>query len=226
MQLVKRVIFMTALSAMTANALAADESGDHAIGVGLNSFGGGFFYTYKLNDSINIRATLSGVDDDESEIEFSDIDYEGDIDSQSFGVMVDWYPLQSGWARDFFLSAGVINYDFEYSGGAKAFVGGSMSVGGNQFLASELNSLSVDIENSGTTPYLGIGWGNKVRKERGISLVAELGLFSVDSPDVTVLGSSVGGGLTSADLQREADDIESDLDGVGLFGGLNVSYHF
>ena len=224
--MIKNAISVAALSALTATAIAADQSGDHAVGASLNTFGGGFFYTYKINDSLNVRATINGFDDDEQDIELSNIDYEGDLDTQSLGAMVDWYPIQRGWAKHFFLSAGVLYYDFEYSGVAEATIGSSLSVGGNRLPISQLNNLSVDIEADATTPYLGIGWGNKIQKDRGISFVAELGIFSADDPDVMVFGSSVDGSLTQADLDREADDIADDLEGIGVFGSVGLSYHF
>ena len=54
----------------------------------------------------------------------------------------------------------------------------------------------------------------------------EIDIFSADDPDVTVFGSSVDGSLTQADLDREADDIADDLEGIGVFGSVGLSYHF
>jgi hypothetical protein len=119
-----------------------------------------------------------------------------------------------------------MQYSIDYQGLAESELGGSLSIGNAIVPANNLDQLKVDFESDHVTPYLGIGWGNKVRKDRGFAFNADLGLISVEDPDVTLSAISNTGEIGSADLQREADDIIDDFGGVSVTGSVGVSYHF
>lgn len=202
------------------------SASDHAVGGTLNPFGVGAFYTYKFSDSFHLRSTLVGASIDDGDVEFSDIDYEGDGDSSAVGLLVDWYPMSEGWKRNIFISTGLYYYDVEFDGEAEAKLGSQLEIGNVSVDANQLNFLDLKVETQEVTPYLGVGWGNKPRGEKGFAFVTELGLTYLDTPDVSLAIGDPDGRVSAADLEAERKSIEDDLDGVSGFLSVGVSYHF
>ncbi|WP_086934009.1 hypothetical protein [Agarilytica rhodophyticola] len=199
----------------------------HAIGTSLNNFGLGLFYTYKFNDNLHIRATAHGLSASLDDVEYSDTDYDGNDDSQAAGIMLDWYPVSKGWQRNIFISGGLMYFDTEFEGSSSARLNDVVSIGNTSFINTRTSALNLKVEHeSQVTPYFGIGWGNKSRKERGFSFVTELGFIYMDDPKVTLTSNVSTTVLDSVELERERNDIIDEESGIFLFGSVGVSYHF
>ncbi|PCK09324.1 MAG: hypothetical protein COA42_04780 [Alteromonadaceae bacterium] len=201
--------------------------GKHAIGSSINNFGLGVFYTYKFRDNLHLRTTYHGASADDADLDVSGNDYEGDLDSDAFGVMVDWYPMDNGWKRNIFVSAGVTSFDFEFKGNATSKLNDNIVIGSQVISPGEIGGLNVSVESDQVAPYLGLGWGNRRKGTRGFSFVAELGVLLVDDADVHLSVSAPLGSLTAENLSAEQDQIRNEFDsGLAGFASLGVSYHF
>lgn len=205
-----------------------DSSSKHAVGANLNNFGLGLSYTYKLNDQLHIRSTLSGLTFNEGDIEYSDIDYEGDLDSQAASVSLNWYPMSEGWKRRVYISGGLSTSKQDFEGKATAKIGETLNIGGSQVSANSLQDLSLSIENeTDIAPFLSIGWGNKIAGERGFAFNGELGVIFLDDSSVN-LTSAPSGAIPVTALERERQDIidEDAFGGTAGFVSIGLSYHF
>ncbi len=219
--------FSVAVSA-TAWAGDAPSHSKHAVGSSVNSFGLGVFYTYKLNDQFHVRGTLHGASADEIDTDISGIDYEGEFDTGAIGVLLDWYPLSTsqGWQRNLFVSAGVMSFDLDFNGSAQSGLGQDIVVGGARVSPGELQGLDVTIASDETVPYFGVGWGNKVRGDRGFSFVGEIGVLIADDPTVTLNALDPNGVLTAANIEAERSEILDESSDANGFVSLGISYHF
>lgn len=208
----------------------ADEStkkSKHALGTSINTFGIGAFYTYKFNDNFHLRTTFHGLDADIDDIEYSDTDYDGDYESKSAGILLDWYPASRGWQRNIFISGGLMFYDTEFNGSSSARLDDLVSVGNTSFRNPRTSALELNVKHEDeVTPYIGIGWGNKSRGERGFAFVAELGLIYMNPTKVQLRSFVSPDPVSLADLERETRDIIDEEQGIQGFGSVGVSYHF
>lgn len=206
---------------------AAVDDGKHAVGANINSFGLGVSYTYKFRDNLHLRTGYNGISVDDAELDVSGNDYEGDFDSDAFSVMVDWYPMDTGWKRNVFVSAGLTTFDFEFKGSATGKFGEDIFVGSQAVSPGEIGSIDLSVENDQIAPYLGLGWGNRRKGTSGFSFVAELGVLLVDDADVNLSVTDSVGSLSAADLTVERNQIRDDFDsGIAGFASIGVSYHF
>lgn len=214
--------------AFTAGSLHA---ADYAAGVGLGPGVGATFSIknnlhFRNDDQVQTRFELYGADiDDEDGIEISGIDYEGDIDLTTAKATMDWYPFNEGWGRKVFFSGGLTYMNSEID--ADAELDKSFKIGAQQINPGDIQGLNVDIEQDPVSPYLGIGWGNKIGKESGFSFMVEVGVgFPTSDPDVNLTLTDANNVVSAADLAKEKKQLEDDLDGAFGMGSIAVTYHF
>ncbi len=198
------------------------------LGVGAN-LSGMTNWSLTDKDQIQWRAHISGLDadfDDGDDLDLAGIDYEdGNYSLFSLQAGLDWYPFASGWADEVFFSGGLLFVDSEFS--AKADMDKSFKVGDTRVNPGDIDALQTDIESRQLMPYLSLGWGNKLDGERGFDFQAEIGVaIPTRDADVDLTARDPASFLSAADLRKEEDDIEDDIEGLAAFGTLSVSYHF
>jgi hypothetical protein len=85
-------------------------------------------------------------------------------------------------------------------------------IGSTTYTPAEVGALNADIGFDDVAGYLGIGWGNAVAGEKGVTFGADLGVMFTGSPSVKL--NQVGGAITipQSDLDAEEKSLEDDID--------------
>lgn len=201
---------------LTAPAMAQDEGGI-SIGVTGGTLGVGPEVGYRVSKNFGVRAnaTFLGVSHD---AESDGVDYQGDLDLQSYGAMVDVYPFGGG---------------FRLSGGARIsdnkvdLVGapsGEVEIGDDTYTAAEVGTLTGRVEANEFAPTLTIGWGGGLT--RGLKFGIDAGVMFQGTPKVTELnasGTAADDPDFQASLAAERAEIEDDIDNFKLYPVLQFS---
>lgn len=226
-RLTKTTLVLSLASLGMASIANAQDDAVHEAGLTLNSYGLGVFYGYQINDQLTIRTQISGIDADEADASFSDLDYEGDAEAGALGLGLDWRPFSDGWAKKVYFSGGLMQVEADFNGDAKAKIGDTINVGGASVGSGSIDGLNVDIDyDQQITPYLGVGWRTKAAGEKGLAFTTELGMINMDDPSVTLTADDPDGVLSQANLDDERDQIVDDLGGVSGYVSFGASYRF
>lgn len=219
----------TALAALLLLTTSAN-SADYAAGIGFGTGPGVNFALknkihFRDDDQVQTRFDIYGFGvDDADDMELEDIDYKGDLDISTAKATMDWYPF-SGGAKKVFFSGGLAYSNFEIDGEAK--LDKSFNVGSTQVNPGDIQSLTLDIDHNPVSPYLGVGWGNRIGEDSGFSFMVELGVaMPLSDADVSLTSEDSAGVISAADLKAEQDQIEDELDGLAAIGSIALTYHF
>ncbi len=153
--------------------------------------------------------------------EFGDIDYDVDLTLQSAGAILDLHPFGTG----FRLSAGV-----RWNGNTVDFATipiGSVQIGGQTFSAAEAGRLDGDVEFNPVSPYVGLGYVASLAGGRFL-VGFDLGMLYQGKPDIDLRASGLlaNDPVFVAELNREADQIEDDLEFLGFYPVVALSFVF
>ena len=195
-----------------------------AISVRGGTLGIGLELTKAITKRINAKLVVNDLSfSDDGDVD--DIDYDFDIDLFSAGVLLDWHPFNGG----FHLSGGLLYSENDLD--AKASTNQEFEIGNTTYTSEEIGILRGEIEFSDFAPYLGIGWGNPVGKKRRWKILFDIGVIYLGSSDANL--SSTDGTLSNnpifqADLKREEESLQDDIDDYGLYPvlSLGISYKF
>ena len=209
-------------------ATASSHAANYSAGVSLGSTGLGANFSlkndlqFRSNDQVQTRLQISGLNvDDIDDIKYRGIRYEGDVDSHTARATMDWFPF----TNRFFVSAGVdySNYDVSLTADSTRIY----DIGQHTVNKGDNVTTSLDIDDKGFSPYLGIGWGNRIGQENGFSFLAELGvLIPTGDADVDFSVNDPGNTVSAADIAAEKKQIEDDLEGLSAVASVGVTYHF
>lgn len=195
-----------------------------SLGVSINDFGLGIEYSRKLTNNYQVRFGIHGISSDESDLDISAIDYQGDFESSSITAALDWYPVQSGWGHNMFLSAGLIGFKTDFDGKAQNQFGKSLRVGNQNIAPTEGNELQLEFEHeTQISPTLAIGWGNHIVNS-GFSFTISAGIMHVDTPKVALTFTPTED--ISEAIDEETQSIKYQLGGISGFGNIGVTYTF
>jgi hypothetical protein len=156
--------------------------------------------------------------------------YNVDLKLQNVAALADWYPFSGAFRATFGLVAN----------GNKATLtatptGGFYTFNGNQYPSNYVDSFSGEMKFNSTAPYLGIGWGNPVAKDKTWGLVSDIGVLFQGSPKITSTvncsSAAVSAGQCSAlqsSVAAAAAQSETDLKNYKYWPviSIGVSYHF
>jgi hypothetical protein len=153
--------------------------------------------------------------------------YQNDLQLQSASLIFDWYPIKSSFRA----SGGLL-----YNNTKSVFVptGSSLVLNGNQYFTSGtgpnvLSTFEGTMSFMPVAPYIGIGWGNPVEKNKGWGLVSDFGLLYQGEPTIDLV---VGCATSCLTLQTDATaanaKLQSDLSKYKLWPvvSIGVSYQW
>ena len=155
--------------------------------------------------------------------------YQNDLQMQSASLIFDWYPIKSSFRA----SGGLI-----YNNTKSVFVptGSSLLLNGNQYFTSgtgpnALSTFEGTMSFMPVAPYIGIGWGNPVEKNKGWGLVSDFGLLYQGEPTIDlVVGCATPTGCPTlqADANAANAKLQSDLSKYKLWPvvSIGVSYQW
>jgi hypothetical protein len=220
----KKSITMISLMGLLLTSSVTQAAGEFGITAKIGTLGWGLEGTAGLTEKINLRFGYNGLSSDEFTVE--DVDTGGVSTSwkvkgslQTIPLLVDWHAFGAA----FRFTGGVMynNNKFEASAPVNFYdLGlGTYEVG-----------LDASIEGSNqVSPYLGIGWGNAVSKNRRWIFSADLGLLFQGSPDVTLTPTGPDAGIVDPDdLAAEERNLEDEIQYFKIYpvANVGVSYHF
>lgn len=202
--------------------VAFAESGAFAIGVSGGTLGLGVEAVYGINDHFNVRGGIHNydysveIDDDDDEL-----NYEGDLTLDNLGLGIDYHP----WAGSFRLSAGVQISDNRIVATAICDDLSGCDFGDQPNVVPNGDSATVDIDLTGTHPYLTFGWGNAASNGMRFGFFADIGVMFQGSPTVTVTASCSGPGaqqICDSEAADEEDELQEDADDFEVYPIVNL----
>jgi hypothetical protein len=223
----KHLIIATSLLLPFGTSQASDYSAGALIGSGgigaTVSFKNTF--SFREGDQIQTRFSMSGIGvDDADDMQFSGNDFEGDISISQTRATMNWYPF-SGAARKVYFSTGIDYSRLDVDANTKNDKG--VKIGNTTYAASDNISLDLDIEHKPVSPYIGVGWGDRIGSDNGFSFVVEAGLaVPTSNADVTLVVTDPNSLVTEADIATEKKQIEDSYNGVIASASVGVTYHF
>ncbi len=144
------------------------------------------------------------------------------LDLSSFAAMIDWHPGGSG----FRVSAGLL-YNGSETRLANQPSNTDYLIGKPGYTAYEIDSLTDRINKDSASPYLGIGWRNKIDERGGLSFSAEAGVLFQGNSSSRL--TSTDGLATNPDLYQEEENIldhVSDKNEIYPVLNLGISYTY
>lgn len=103
----------------------------------------------------------------------SNTNYDGTLKLQTLGALADYHPFNGG----FRLSGGLYYNGNRFNLNATPNGNSTYTVNGNTYTSSQVGSLNGQIEWNKAAPYLGLGWGNPVGKNSGLTFMTDLGVM-------------------------------------------------
>lgn len=161
--------------------------------------------------------------------EESNIDYDADIQLLSATALIDWFPSSRS---EFRITGGIAYNDNRVDATAQSAT--TLDIGGVEFPAAAVGQLEGEATFPNTiSPYVGIGYGNPVKRDRRFTFSVDLGVLFTGSPEVDLNATGPATSLIDASvlndaIEREEDDVEDDLDGLSIYPvlTLGISYQF
>ncbi|WP_431686038.1 autotransporter domain-containing protein [Hahella sp. NBU794] len=202
-----------------------------APGIMLGTLGAGISVTIPLHDlSWNMRGMVNGFSHSVDR-SLDDVDYDIDIDLESYGLIMDWHPFDGG----FRVSGGLFSNRNEFTGTATPTE--NVEIGDFTFTPEQVGTLHAKIDyDRAISPYLGIGWGNAVAPTKGWGFNADLGILFTDTAQAHLSADSPAADANPAlkaqlesELAKEEDNINNDdLDNAKYWPviAIGVSYQF
>lgn len=198
--------------------------GDLGIALKAGTLGGGVEGTVGILDTLNARVGFNyfSMEHDMTE---SNVDYEFDLDLLTASLILDWHPFNNG----FRVSAGVM-----YNGNELDATGqptaGNYTINDTTYTAAQVGTLTGRIDFDDVAPYIGIGYGNALSKDRKWNFVLDIGVMYQGSVDVTLdaNGTSSGNAAFRSNLENERRQLQDELDDYQWYPviAIGISYKF
>ena len=168
-------------------------------------------FTTAFTRTISGRLGINAFDIDLEGSRQHETSYDLGLGFESWSALVDWRPFSG----NFRLSGGVLHNSANDDQTVDPYTGLALS---NSLGKGEFGSLNGVVDTVGTTPYLGIGWGNALNKSGRLGLVVDLGLVLQDD-NVNLSSDTVGS--NSISVTNSLDDYNY----LPVFS-LGLSYQF
>ena len=156
----------------------------------------------------------------------SSVNYDADAQLRTVSILGDWYPF----AGSFHASAGLMYNDNQakYDG---VPTGGTYLINGKTFQSTDVTSLSGTLSFDNVSPYLGIGWGNPVAKDKGWGMSTDIGVLFQGSPNTTLAATCSPTALpgacpTQADLDAQNAQMQNDLKNYKLWPVISIGISY
>lgn len=187
-----------------------------ALGIKASTLGIGLELTQSLAPHTNLRVGANGYSYDFTDTE-AGIQYDFELDLRTGALLLDWYPF----GGTFRITAGGFYNKNELS----AHAAGTLDIGNGTYTNATADA-SVTFKKG--APYLGIGWGNPVGRNKRFGFSVDLGVLFQGSPDVELSATSNGTPVNQADVDREEAQLESELADYDKYYviGFTFSYKF
>jgi hypothetical protein len=177
----------------------------------------------ELDQHLQLRAGVSGMDSSQDEVPLGGTDYDTDVTAWAVNLLVDWYP----WERNWRFSAGLFWADLDLVGAADLGGDDEVEIGDGTYAGDDIGELALSIDRSGLAPYVGVGWGNPFTSTGRWRFQADIGVLYEERVRVELHASgSDGDPALEDDLTTEARTICDDFGHWSPYLALGVSFRF
>lgn len=201
----------------------------------IGTLAAGLDFTFKIHDKFNTRINVNGGKLNADGVT-DGVTYKGNLRAQTVGGLIDFHPTGGG----FRISAGLYNnankIDLVSSGSANK----NVKIG-DRFYDITNAKLNADVTFKSIAPYLGVGWGNSVKKGSKWNISFDAGILMQGAPEATLKGTGQAKDIaTGLDINLATDEAfqhEIAKEGMSLYKDLSsfktypvvsigVSYNF
>ena len=193
------------------------------VGAHVGTLGLGGHVTYDVKPWFYVKADLSGLGVDVDD-EYEGVDYTGKLDVFAGGLTANFRPFHKvRFVRGFRVTAGayIVDMGIDLTARGSATPGDTIEVGGADFNVGANDGLDGNIDLSGFSPYLGLGWDWGFGSESGLGVSLDLGVVFTGSADVDLVGVGVLAGQAAVDA--ELAELRDDVDEISIFPLLRIS---
>lgn len=180
---------------------AGSAQADVGVTGNLGTTGLGVHLSVPVQPSLNARFGLNALNYSYSG-NTSNVDYDLKLKLQTVEALLDWFPSSS----QFRLSGGVVYNGTKVDAKAKSNSSGSYTFNGRTYTAADAGTINGRVDFRKVSPYLGIGWGNAIAKDKGWGFSADLGVLFQGSPRTSLTNS----GCTLPDCSQLAADVAAE----------------
>jgi len=194
--------------------------------------GAGVGYAHSLNEYVGVRADFSSAGTLHHHGVARKSRYAANVKARHLGAYADWFPF----GGSFRLSGGLHSRTLEVIADSDT---GTITVGKiNIPYGDGVDAVQVRTQWPRLAPYLGIGWGHHVERNKGFGLIADLGVsFGSPRTELTVNAPlrrklDFMGRLADinvdAEIERQRRELADEVDTVRMIPHLfvGISYHF
>lgn len=195
----------------------AESSKAHVdIDVHASTLGFGVGFAIPVTENVSGRLSLSKFNY-AFQTTSDQINYDSTWKLESVAALADWHVF-SGITH---LTAGLIYNNNEFDMNATP-AGGSYTINGQTYTASQVGTLNANITFNKVAPYLGFGWSGHPRKT-GFSFKSDIGVMFQGSPKSSMSASGAAAGSPlAADVAAAQAKLDSDLEKFKLYPVISV----
>ena len=164
-----------------------------AVSVKGSTLGLGIELDALLPDSMSGRIGINAYDY-KKKVSNNSIDYDMNLKLQTVEAMADYYPYLGA----FRMTAGLLYNHNRGDFTALPDASGNYSINGNTYTSAQVGSLQGSMTFNRVAPYLGIGWGNPVARDKSLGLAADVGILYQGVPTATLATTSTDPGVRSS----------------------------
>lgn len=170
----KQILFAAVMAAISAPAFAGADVEAHVSTLGL-----GLGMGFQATDTIVARIGFNEFNKNFS-TSSGTLNYDGKFKLSSLDALLDWH-LFGGATH---LTAGIMSNSNKFNLTATPS-GGTYTINGQTYLASQVGTLNGDVSFNSVAPYLGFGW-NSQPKNKGLEFKSDFGIMFQGSPKATL----------------------------------------
>ena len=195
----KQILCAAVMAAVSVPAFAGTDVEAHVstLGVGL---GMGF----QATDTIVARIGFNEFNKNFSTSSGS-LNYDGKLKLSSLDALLDWH-LFGGATH---LTAGIMSNNNKFNLTATP-TGGSYTINGQAFSATNVGTLNGDVSFNSVAPYLGFGW-NSQPKNKGLEFKSDIGVMFQGSPKATLSYTGTQNSTISSQVATEQANLNDKL---------------
>lgn len=204
---------------------------DVSLGLRAGTPGIGLELGIGLTETLNLRLGYAAYDYS-TEIEDTDVTYDGDLELRNPSALLDWHAFGGGFRFSF----GAVGASTKAVGTGVPNAGNVFVIDNTPFAASEIGQLDAEVEASNSVaPYIGIGWGNSVDAAGRWTFLFDVGaIYYGSEPDVAVnvtcgpalANNAARCNLLRAEVENERQDLMEEVDTLNWYPVLNFGVAF
>ncbi|MGJ5675970.1 MAG: transposase [Nostochopsis sp.] len=211
------------------NKLKKRQSSGFALTGKVGTLGIGIEGTAAISPNFNGRLGFNyfnfGVDVDKNNIK-----YDADVELLSMSGLLDWFPSSRS---QFHITGGLIYNKSRVDAVARS---GTLDIGGVDFSLASVGQIKGEAKFPNTiAPYIGIGYGNPVKRGQRFNFSIDLGVMFPGSPEVNLNATDLAAGLLKQPMveqlldeaiAKEEKDIEDDLSWLNIYPILSIGFSY